>query len=455
MLSALDIIFIVAYFVIILIVGFLAGKKETNEGFLIADRKLNALSAAMTISASKIGAGLLLAYTALVYLYGLGAIWFFLGYIFGYIVFYFFIKKIKRLSDEKRYYTLSDFFFDKYGTLAGYLTAFIVFITMFGWVIVNFIGGAKILNTFIPLSFELSIIIIGLVILAYLIIGGFKATVRTDAVQFLGILLLFFLMGYLMFNYSYSLQTSDFNLFSIPVGQIINFFLAGLFFPLASAELWQRVYAMKDEKTLKKSLILASTFYIIIGVVLMFIGIIIRTKLAGIDPDTSLVMGFSELLPAGLVGVGIIVFYSAVMSSADTFLFTSASSLSQDFIARIKQLSKEKLLKVMKIVMAGLTAIAIVLSIGLRDIIDTTFLFVALTMSLGFLVMFLWIVPKLNKYSLNLALIFSFVGIIILSILKGISVSLVIYSLGFSVIGLIIGEIYFRIKLITLAKIKK
>lgn len=445
MLSGLDIIFIIAYFVIVLIVGFLAGKKETNEGFLIADRKLNALSAAMTISASKIGAGLLLSYTALVYLYGLGAIWFFLGYIFGYIVFYFFAKKIKRLSDEKQYYTLSDFFFDKYGTLAGYLSAFIVSITMFGWVIVNFIGGAKILNIFTPLSFELSTIIIGIVILSYLIIGGFKAVVKTDAVQFLGILFLFFLMGYLMFNSS-GLQSSDFNLFSIPIGHIINFFLAGLFFPMASAELWQRVYAMKDEKTLKKSLILASTFYLIIGVVLMFIGIIIRTKLPGIDPDTSLIMGFSELLPIGLTGLGIVVFYSAIMSSADTFLFTSASSLSQDFIARIKQFSKEKLLKVMKIVMTGLMVAAIVLSIGLRDIIDATFLFVALTMSLGFLIMFLYIAPKLNKYSLNFALIFSFIGIIILSILKGISVSLVIYSLGFSIIGLIIGGIYFKIR---------
>lgn len=348
MLATLDYLFIATYFVIILTVGWLAGRKETKEEYLIAGRKLKFLQATTTIFSSKIGAGILLTYTALVYLYGLGALWYFIGAIFGYFIFYFFAKKIKRLSDEKQYYTLPDFFFDQKGRLTGYLVSIVVFLSMFGWVVVNFTGGVKVISEYSALNFKSSVILMGIVILTYLLIGGFKAVVKTDVVQTLGIFLLFILMIFLFFTPGNSLIPADFNLFSIPVGQIINFFLAGLLFPLASAELWQRVYAIKDEKNLKKSLILASFLYFIIGIVLLLIGLVIRARLAGLDADTSLIVGFSNLLPAGLAGLAVVIFYSAIMSSSDTYLFTSSASLTQDFLQKSGHIKKKKLLKVMK-----------------------------------------------------------------------------------------------------------
>lgn len=442
MLTPLDYLFIAIYFVIVLAVGWFAGRKETKEEYLIAGRNLKFLQATTTIFSSKIGAGILLTYTALVYLYGLGALWYFIGAIFGYFVFYFFAKKIKKLSDEKQYYTLPDFFFDQKGRLTGYLVSIVVFLSMFGWVIVNFTGGAKVISEYSALSFELSIILMGIVILTYLLIGGFKAVVKTDVIQTLGISLLFVLMLFLLLTSGSSLTFADFNLFSIPMGQIINFFLAGLLFPLASAELWQRVYAIKDEKNLKKSLILASSLYFIIGVVLLLIGLVIRTKLTGLDADTSLIVGFSNLLPAGLAGLAIVVFYSAIMSSADTYLFTSNASLTQDFLQKSGYVKKEKLLKVMKISMALLMVLGVILSLMIRDIVDTTFFFVALMMSLGFITLVIWIKPKINKYAINFAILFSLIGVVALAIIQGISTSLVIYSLGLSLIGLIIGSIF-------------
>lgn len=442
MLTPLDYLFIAIYFIIVLAVGWFAGRKETKEEYLIAGRNLKFLQSTATIFSSKIGAGILLTYTALVYLYGLGALWYFIGAIFGYFVFYFFAKKIKKLSDEKQYYTLPDFFFDQKGKLTGYLVSIVVFLSMFGWVIVNFTGGAKVISEYSALSFELSIILMGIVILTYLLIGGFKAVVKTDVIQTLGISLLFVLMFFLLFTSGSSLTFADFNLFSIPVGQIINFFLAGLLFPLASAELWQRVYAVKDEKNLKKSLILASSLYFIVGVVLLLIGLVIRTKLAGLDADTSLIVGFSNLLPAGLAGLAVVIFYSAIMSSSDTYLFTSNASLTQDFLQKSGYVKKEKLLKVMKISMALLMVFGVILSLIIRDIVDTTFFFVALMMSLGFITLVVWVKPKINKHAINFAIIFSLIGVIALAIIQGISTSLVIYSLGLSLIGLIIGSTF-------------
>jgi Na+/proline symporter len=110
MLTTIDYVFIAFYFLIILIVGFWSGRKQEKEDYLIGGRKLKSLQATSTIFSSRIGAAILLTYTALVYLYGLGALWYFIGSVFGLFVFYFFGLKVKKMADEQKFYTLAGFF---------------------------------------------------------------------------------------------------------------------------------------------------------------------------------------------------------------------------------------------------------------------------------------------------------------------------------------------------------
>ena len=169
MLGTVDYFFIAAYFVVILFVGFWSSRKEEKEEYLIAGRKLKSFEATTTIFSSRIGAAILLTYTALVYLYGLGAYWYFIGSVFGLFVFYFFGKKVKQLGDQEKFYTLSDFFFYLKGRTAGYLSAIVVIIIMFGWVVLNFTAGAKLVQEYTPISYNWSVIIIAVIILFYLI----------------------------------------------------------------------------------------------------------------------------------------------------------------------------------------------------------------------------------------------------------------------------------------------
>ena len=446
MLTTLDYIFIVIYFIIILIVGFWSGRKEEKEDYLIAGRKLKSFEATATIFSSRIGAAILLTYTALVYLYGLGAYWYFIGSVLGLFVFYFFGKKIKKLGDEQKFYTLSDFFFYLKGPVAGYLSAIVVVIIMFGWVVLNFTAGAKLVQEYTPISYNWSVIIIGVIILSYLLVGGFKAVVKTDIIQTLGIFLLFILMIYLLVNTDTKPKIIFADLFNIPTKEIINFFLAGFFIPMASPELWQRVYAIENQKHFKRSLLLSSVFYFIIGLILLMIGMIIRIDITDISADTALIVGFSRLLPVGLAGLSVIIIYSAVSSSADTYMFTTASTVTQDFLEKSGVLKKEKLFIALRIIMVLLMVLGVVMALVLRDIVDTTFFFVSLTMSLGFLILVMWIYPKINKYSVNLSILFCLIGVIVPAILIGISTSLVIYAVSLCIAGLIIGLIIHWIK---------
>lgn len=439
MLELTDYLIIALYFIVILIVGSLTGRKQNKEEFLISGRKLKSLQATTTIFSSRIGAAILLTYTALVYLYGFGAYWYFVGSVFGLFVFYFFGKKVKQLGDEQKFYTLPDFFFFLKGRFAGYLATLITIIIMFGWVVLNFIAGAKLVSEYTPINYNTSVILVGIIILLYLLAGGFDAVVKTDIIQTIGIFLLFILMVYLLVATDVRPKLIFADFFSLPPMKIISYFLAGFFIPMASPELWQRVYAIKDQTHFKRSLFLSSVFYFIIGFILLLIGLVIREAIPDISAETSLIVGFSRLLPVGFAGLSVVIIYSAISSSADTYMFTTAASVTQDFLEKTGLTQKEKLRTTMRVSMVVLMTLGITMALTLKDIIDTTFFFVSLTMSLGFLVMVIWVYPRINRYSVNLTISFCLIGVIIPSIIIGISENLVMYAWGLCVVGLLAG----------------
>jgi Na+/proline symporter len=229
------------------------------------------------------------------------------------------------------------------------------------------------------------------------------------------------------------------DLFSIPAGQIISFFLAGFFIPMASPELWQRVYAIKDKKHFRRSIFLSSIFYIVVGFILLLIGLVIRADIPDITPDTSLIVGFSRLLPVGLAGLSVVIIYSSVSSSADTYMFTAAASVTQDFLEKTGLTRQEKLRTTLRWSLLVLMILGISMALILRDIVDATFFFVSLTMSLGLLVLVLWIYPKLNKLSVWLSILFCLIGVIVPAIVVGISEQLVMYAFAACLLGVVLG----------------
>jgi Na+/proline symporter len=439
MLTFSDYLIIGAYFLVILIVGALTGRKQEKEEFLISGRKLTSLQATTTIFSSRIGAAILLTYTALVYMYGMGALWYFVGSVFGLFVFYFFGLTVKKLADREKFYTMPDYFFFLKGKTAGFMATLVTIIIMFGWVVLNFTAGAKLVSEYTPISYDISVIIVGGIILIYLLAGGFDAVVKTDIVQTFGIFLLFVLMIYLLTTSPTKPELAVRDLFSIPAGQIISFFLAGFFIPMASPELWQRVYAIKDKKHFRRSIFLSSVFYIVVGFILLLIGLVIRADIPEITPDTSLIVGFSRLLPVGLAGLSVVIIYSSVSSSADTYLFTAAASVTQDFLEKTGLTRQEKLRTTLRWSLVVLMILGISMALILRDIVDATFFFVSLTMSLGLLVLVLWIYPKLNKLSVWLSILFCLIGVIVPAIVVGISEQLVMYAFAACLLGIVLG----------------
>ncbi|MDD9953656.1 MAG: sodium:solute symporter family protein [Candidatus Woesearchaeota archaeon] len=386
-LNPIDYSLIVIYILVVLYLGWRAGRKETREGYLLADRNLNAMQSTATICSSKIGAGLLLSYFGLVYVYGVAAWWLFVGFVIGYTLFYFFAKRLKRLADEKRYYTLSDYFFDQYGQLAGYTTAVVVLLAYLLNFTIQLIGGAKVIATLTGMTYGLSLLIMSTVIITYIMIGGFKAVVKTDIMQYIAIIALTGILALFLFD-NFTYIAADWNPFGAPVGLLIVFLFSGIMAPFASAELWQRVYATKTARQAKRSLIAAMSMYILYGILLAFVGMIIKTTVLTTDPDIVLVLGFQELLPPGVLGLGIIVLYAAVMSSADTLLFTSASITIQDIVGRFRR--NRNVVFDLRIASFTIGILGLLVAWALPHLLDVTYIYAAIYFALSLVIMLSW-----------------------------------------------------------------
>ncbi len=438
-LSPIDFVLIAIYIGVILYIGWRSSIKETREGFLLADRKLGVFENSATIVSSNMGAGFILTAVGLVYIYGVLSLALLVGVSVGYLVFLPFATKLRSISSEQKFYTLSDYFFYRYGKKVGLLSAFLVLHVIFLSVILQLIGGAKVFGSLTGLSYFMSLIIVSSVIVTYLLLGGFKAVVKTDIVQFLSIIILSALIGFILFGNA-GLTTRDLAFSSLPIKSLIAFILFGVLLPFASPEVWQRVYAAKSVQTLRKSLILSAGFYMLIGLFLFIVSLAIKASITIADPDIALVEGFSVLLPPGLIGLGVVIIFAAVMSSADTYLFTNTSVLVQDFYARFRKVEGDALIRVFRIGLVLLMLAAIGVSLILKSIIGAVFVFSGFAGILAIVVIASWLFKNIKGRTLLLGLIIGYVGSMTYLLIRPPTEAVIIVAIGFTLLGLSVGS---------------
>ena len=441
--SVLDIFYTILYLAIVIFLGYISSKRVTSEGFLIADRKLGALSNASTIIASKTGAAVLITFVALVYLYGISAMWMFIGASFGYLLFIFFAVRLRMLSSNHSFYTLSDYFFHRHGSTVGYLSGVIILVVTLLLFLMQMIGGAKILVNLTGLSYAVSLSIVALTILIYTILGGFKAVVITDMIQLLGIITFTGIIGFILIEgadvpFIRCFSTTN---TTLPLKKTVSFFIIGIIVPFCSAELWQRIYAAENIDTARRSLIIAAAVYPLIGGGMLIIGLMISRKLPGIDPDTVLVEGFIHLLPAGFVGLGLVVLLAAIMSSADSYLFVNISIILQDFYVRFKPIEKKQLVLLFRYALVGLVLIIFLLSVLLRSMVALTFITLAFGSVIALTTIASWRIRKIKNGTLITGMVTGFLSTLFLISIGPVTELLVLKSVTSTIAGFLAGSL--------------
>ena len=334
----LTFILIIVISLIFALIGiFYSRKHQSLSNYLAAERNVETLSLTTSLVASALGAWILFGPASAATWGGIGSvIGYSLGTAFPMIALIYLGTKIRKVFPKGL--ALTEFIYHRFGKnifkLVLLLTIFYMFIFLCAEVtavamLVKYISGT-------PLWLTASLIIVTTLI--YILYGGLRASILTDNFQFFIIIILLLISFYYLFSSNFisyeMVQTSSTHLLS---SKYIPNYTAGLTFFIAVAATnlfhqgnWQRVFAAKSNKVLKKSLIIS--FVIIIPIV-FFMGV---TGIVAVSIDTKVnpdLAFFSILLKDKKEFLSIIIIILAVsltISTIDTLLNAISSIIVVD-----------------------------------------------------------------------------------------------------------------------------
>ena len=319
-----------------LILGiFYSRKYKGINNYLVADRSIGTFSLTTSLVASALGAWILFGPSSAATWGGIGAV---IGYTLG-TAFPLFILIYLGQTFRKNYpkcKTLIEVVRIKFGKKLFKLILFLSIFYMTIFLIAEVTAVSMLIKYISGTDLWITAIIIILSSLIYTLYGGLRASIFTDNIQFCILILLLIIVFSFLISFNQAEYNFDFikmnkpNLLSL--GYLHNF-TAGITFFIAVAATnlfhqgnWQRVYAAKNNKVLKNSLIVS--FLIIIPIVFFmgFSGLVAVSANSTIDPDLAF---FSLLLKEQTLMLSVIVIVLAIsltISSIDT-LINAISSL--------------------------------------------------------------------------------------------------------------------------------
>ena len=322
---------------------FYSRKKISLNTYLVSNRNVGVFNLSATLIASSLGAWILFGPPTAATWGGFGSvIGYALGAAFPMIALIFFGKKLRVLLPKGR--SLTELVLKRFGKNLFKLIFSLMIFYLFIFLCAEVTAISKLIYYISGLDVWISATIILSFTLIYVLFGGLKATIRSDGIQFIAIVLLFFYLIFSLFfqnNNNLNLNIFEENFIKFDNKSLITSFQFGFVFFIAVAATnlfhqgnWQRVYAAKSEKILVKSLLISFFIIFIIVLGLGLTGSI--SKLNGLKFNEDLAF-FSIILNKSDIFVSLIVLIFSLcltISTVDTLL-NSISSLtivhSKDF----------------------------------------------------------------------------------------------------------------------------
>jgi len=379
--TPIDHIIFVFYLLLVFAVGvYFFRKNKDNEDYFVGGRKIKPSHIGLSVVATDVGGGFSIGLGGLGYLMGLSASWLlFTGLLGAWLAAVFIIPKIKKLDSEHKFLTFPDFLRFKYNNNVAFVAALISGIGYMGFTGGQILAGAKLSSATIfndsMLGLDpqtVSIIIIAGIILIYTVLGGLKAVVYTDTVQWIILLigLIVFAIPFTFIEFGgiskllNAFPAEFLSLTNVEPIQIINWGITIIPIWLIAMTLYQRIYACNSTEDAKKAWYIAGIMeYPVMAFAGAFLGMCSRLFFPDIDSEMGLPMLLKEVLPIGIKGIVVAAYFSAIMSTADSCLIASSGNFVNDIIHRFikKDISEKKLIRLSQFftLLVGIIAISI------------------------------------------------------------------------------------------------
>ena len=368
--SALFIVIVIN--IIFLFIGVIYSRNfQGLKNYLTANRNIGFISLTTSLTASALGAWILFGPASASSWGGLGAI---IGYSLGTAFpMFFFIYLGKKIRKEfPKGSTLIEFLRKKFGKSLFKLILVMMIFYMFIFLCAEVTAVAVLINYISGTELWITALIVLLCTLSYTLYGGLRVSILTDNIQMIVICFLLLISLIYILSSTGSKFSFDFVKNTNPQllsGSYIPGYTAGLTFFIAVAATnlfhqgnWQRIYAAKDYKTLKKSLIFS--FLIIVPIVFFmgFTGLVAFSIDSSIRPD----LGFFSLLlseQAFMLSILVIILGLALtISTIDTLINAISSLIVVDGKATFKLKKKINYLNFSKNIIIFLSMISFIIA---------------------------------------------------------------------------------------------
>lgn len=343
-LVSIDNIIILFYLLGVLGIGLWAGRNVNNlADYSVAGRSYPAIIVFATLSASFIGGGFTLGNAEKVFTIGIVNIVALWGFSLKEILVAKFIApRIHHFPDA---ISVGDVMEKNYGK-CGKVVSGIFSVFLCAGILGAQVGGmGYIFHVFLNIPIWVGIIVGTGIVIFYDTIGGMKAVVATDIVQFvvlvIGIPLALFLgirhVGGVSALLS-QLPQGHLDFFSnITSWQFLSLFLTFLLGETLVPPYVQRLFVGKDSSHTAKGTLWSGLFSIPFFAITGMIGLVALVMKPDLNPNLSLPYVIQQVLPVGIRAIVVAGIISVVMSSADSFLNSASVAFTNDIIEPFKK----------------------------------------------------------------------------------------------------------------------
>jgi len=373
-------IIIFLYLILVLIIGVWAGRGVKNmKDYAVAGKSFGTMAIFATLSASFIGGGFSMGNAEKVFLVGISNIVALWGFSLKEILVAKYIAP--NIVNYPNAISVGDIMEPAYGKEAR------IFAGIFGVILSAGILGAQIgaigyiFNLFLDLS-RTTGIILGLgVVIIYSTVGGMRAVVWTDIIQFIVLVVGIPLVLYFGIEYVggwsevvAKVPASHLSISTEPMALValVSLFLTFLLGETLVPPYLQRLFIGKKNHHVRRGTLMSGLFSIPFFLITGLIGLIALAMNPELDANLSMPYVIQEAMPPLLQGVVIAAIISIIMSSADSFLNAAAIAFSNDIFKplRNKELTHTQELKLARIITLVVGIVAVIFALSIDSVLD-------------------------------------------------------------------------------------
>ena len=371
----------VVYFIFLMFVGYYFYKNTTSvEDYLLGGRGMGSWVTALSAQASDMSGWLLMGLPGAVYLGGVKEAWIAIGLFIGTVLNWKFVApRLRVYTGKLNSMTLASFFEDRFKDPTGLIRIIGAIITLIFFTIYassGLVAAGKLFKAMFNIDYSIAVLIGGFVIILYTFLGGFLAVCWTDLFQ--GMLMFFAItiVPFLAYNtvggfagIKEAMLAKDISMNLIPAGNlpiiaIISTMAWGLGY-FGQPHILARFMSISSIKKIPKSMAIAIVWVFISLGGAIVVGLISIPMFASIpDPEWVFIEMIRNIFNPWVGGMLLAAILSAIMSTIDSQLLVSSSTLTEDFYDKIinREASETELMHVGRICVLLISLVALFLA---------------------------------------------------------------------------------------------